>query len=57
MRNQQCLPIADIDSESLVKRVVIVIMQKATDEALDLDPPPVIALVESDVSLPLPAPS
>ena len=55
--NQQRLPIADVDDESLVTRVVIIVMQKAADEARDLDPPPVIALVEADVSLPLPAPS
>ena len=52
MGDQERLPIADVDDESLVTRVVIIVMQEAADEARNLDPPPVIALVEADVSLP-----
>ena len=52
MGDQKRLPIADVDDEPLVTRVVILVMQKAADEARNLDPPPVIALVEADVSLP-----
>ena len=50
--DQERLPVADIDDESLVTRVVAIVMQQAADEARNLDPPPVIALVEADVSLP-----
>jgi hypothetical protein len=57
VRNQQRLPIADVDDESLMGRAVVIVMQKAPDEATDFDPPPVIALVEPDASLPLPGPS
>ena len=52
MGDQERLPIADVDDESLVTRVIIIVMQEAADEARNLDPPPVIALVEADVSLP-----
>ena len=54
---KQRLAIADIDNEALMTRVVIVVRQEAADEARDFDPPPVIALVESYASSPLPAPS
>lgn len=43
VRDQQRLTMTDIDDEPLVRRVVI-IGQKAADEACDFDPPPVVAL-------------
>ena len=57
VRDQQRVPFTDVDDESLVTRAVVVVMQKAADEALDFDPLAVIALVESYASSPLPAPS
>ena len=52
VRDQQRLPLADVDDESLVTRAVVVVMQKAADEARGFDPPPIIVLVKADVCLP-----
>ena len=57
VRDQQRLPFADINDETLVTRAFIVVMQQAADEARDFDPPPVIAFVEFQASSPLPEPS
>ena len=54
--DQQRLPIADVDDESLVPRAVVVVMQKAADEASDFDPPPVVAFRILQASSPSPAP-
>ena len=55
--NQQRLAIADVDDETLVPGGVVVIRQKAADEACDFDPPPFFGLAVADISLPSPAPS
>ncbi len=46
--NQQSLAIANIDDESLVAGTVVIVMQKAVDEASDFDPPPVITFRKTD---------
>ena len=46
--NQQGPVVADIDDEPLVAGAVVVVMQKAVDEAGNFDPPPVIAFRETD---------
>ena len=42
VRDQQGLPIADVDDEALVARAIVVIRNQAADEASDFDPPPII---------------
>lgn len=54
---QERLAIADIDDESLVRRPLAIIWQKAADEARDFDPPPVFRLAVADTSPPSPVPS
>ena len=49
MRDQQGPAIADVDDETLVARAVVVIRQKAADEARDFDPPPIVAFGETDL--------
>lgn len=46
--DQQGPAVADIDDEALMARAVIVVTQKAADEARDFDPPPVVASGEAD---------
>ena len=55
--DQQGLAIADVDDEALVPGAIMVIRQKAADEARDFDPPPVVGLAVADISQPSPAPS
>ena len=55
--DQERLVIADIDDESLVRRPLVIVWQKAADEASDFDPPPVVRLAVTDTSPPLPVPS
>ena len=57
VRDQQRLAIADVDDEALVPRAIMVIRQKAADEARDFDPPPVFGLAVADISSPSRAPS
>lgn len=55
--NQQRLAVADVDDEALMPAIVMVVRQKAADEARDFDPPPVFGLAVADASPPSPAPS
>ena len=57
VRDQQRLAIADVDDKALVSRAVMVVRQKAADEARDFDPPPVFGLAVANISSPSPAPS
>ena len=38
VRNEECLPIADIENKALVPRAILVIRQQALHEARCLDP-------------------
>jgi hypothetical protein len=49
--DQQGLAVADIDDETLVTGIVVVITQEAADEACDFDPPPIVLLREADLQL------
>ena len=55
--DQQGLPIADIDDETLVTGTVLIVGQQAADEASDFNPPPVITFRKANASLPSPGPS
>ena len=57
VRHEERLPITDVDNESLVRGAVVVIGEKAADEASDFDPPPIIAFRVANVSPPSQAPS
>ena len=57
VRHEQRLPIADVDYEALVAGAVLIVRQKAADEARDFNPPPVFGLAVANISPPLPAPS
>ena len=52
VRYEQRLAVADVDHEALVTRAVLVVRQKAADEARDFDPPPVFGLAVADISSP-----
>ena len=52
VRYEQRLAIADVNNEALVACAVLVIRQKAADEARDFDPPPVFGLAVADISSP-----
>ena len=55
--DQQGPAITYVDNEPLVTRAVVIIRQKAADEALDFDPPPIVTFRELDASSPSAAPS
>ena len=55
--DQQCPAITYVDDEPLVTRAVVIIRQKAADEAIDFDPPPIVTFGELDASSPSAAPS
>jgi hypothetical protein len=49
--DQQGLPVADVDDEALMTRIVVIITQEAADEARDFDPPPIVLPGEADRQL------